>query len=69
MTKMKERIAQVRAYMESPRFEGIERLHTPRDVAEQEGSINIEYTVARDMAAAFHERLRALFADMKARVA
>ncbi|MCB9647568.1 MAG: isocitrate lyase family protein [Deltaproteobacteria bacterium] len=62
---MKERIAQVRAYMESPRFEGIERLHTPRDVAEQQGSINIEYTVARDMAAAFHERLRALFAERR----
>ena len=44
------------------RFEGIVRLHTPREVAEQQGSIEVDHTVARTAATRFHARLRDLFA-------
>jgi isocitrate lyase len=45
-----------------PRFEGIVRLHTPREVAEQQGTIEVDHTVARTAASSFHARLRDLFA-------
>jgi isocitrate lyase len=45
----------------SPRFEGITRLYSPDDVAEQQGTIAADYTVARQAAEAFHARLRDLF--------
>ena len=35
----------------SPRFEGITRLYSPRQVVEQRGSIRPDYTVARTAAA------------------
>ena len=49
-------------WFDSPRFEGITRLYTLAQVLEQQGTITIEYAVARDAAAAFHDRLRELFA-------
>ena len=52
-------------YFDDPRFEGITRLYTARQVAEQRGTIPTEYTVARDAAAAFYDRLRELFAQHK----
>jgi isocitrate lyase len=58
----------VRATVEwfaSPRFEGITRLYTARQVVEQRGTIPSDYTVARDAASAFYDRLRQLFAERK----
>jgi isocitrate lyase len=55
----------MRRWFESPRFEGIKRLYTPREVVEQRGTIREEYAVARDTAAAFHARLRELFTTKK----
>jgi isocitrate lyase len=52
-------------WFDSPRFEGITRLYTLAQVLEQQGTIPIEYTIARDAAAAFHDRLRELFAARK----
>ncbi|CAN5371671.1 isocitrate lyase ICL2 [soil metagenome] len=52
-------------YIDSPRFEGIVRLYTARQVAEQRGTIPTEYTVARDAATGFYARLRELFAEHK----
>jgi len=34
-------------YFDSPRFEGIVRLYAARQVAEQRGTIEVDYTVAR----------------------
>eukprot|EP01013_Petalomonas_cantuscygni_P030335 TRINITY_DN56300_c0_g1_i1.p1 TRINITY_DN56300_c0_g1~~TRINITY_DN56300_c0_g1_i1.p1 ORF type:complete len:1398 (-),score=445.34 TRINITY_DN56300_c0_g1_i1:415-4608(-) len=48
-------------YMSSPRFDGVKRVYTAREVAEQRGSFTDDYTVARDAAQAFHMRLRELF--------
>jgi isocitrate lyase len=58
-------ISEMRGWFESPRFAGIKRLHTAREVVEQRGSIRNEYTVARDAAEGFHARLRALYKAKK----
>jgi isocitrate lyase len=58
-------ISEMRQWFESPRFAGLERLHTPREVVEQRGSIRTDYTVAREAAEAFHARLRQLFTEKK----
>jgi isocitrate lyase len=54
-------VAAVRTWMAGPRFAGIVRLHTARQVAAQQGTIQPDYTVARTAAEAFHGRLRELF--------
>ncbi|MDT5150689.1 MAG: isocitrate lyase, partial [Mycobacterium sp.] len=58
-------VAATQRYLDSPRFDGIVRLYTARQVAEQRGTIPTEYPVARDAAAAFYDRLRELFAQQK----
>src|SRR5258708_6118615 len=52
-------------YFDSSRFSGIIRLYTARQVAEQRGTIPIDYTVAREAAGPFFDRLRELFAAKK----
>jgi isocitrate/methylisocitrate lyase len=52
-------------YFDSSRFARITRLYTARQVAEQRGTIPIDYTVAREAASAFYDRLRELFAEKK----
>jgi len=61
MASFEEQVNEMRAWFESPRFAGIERLYTPREVVEQRGTIRQDHSVARDAAAAFHARLRELF--------
>jgi isocitrate/methylisocitrate lyase len=51
-----------REWLTQPRFEGIVRLHTAREVAAQQGTIQPDYTVARTAAEGFYARLRELFA-------
>jgi isocitrate lyase len=64
-TPFEQEVAAAQQYMDSPRFAGITRLYTARQVVEQRGTIPTDYTVAREAAAAFHERLRQLFAERK----
>jgi isocitrate lyase len=61
-----DEIAATRAWMTGPRFDGITRLHTPRQVVEQRGAIPTEYAVARRAAERLHDRLRELFAERRA---
>ncbi len=58
-------VAATQRYIDGPRFTGITRLYTARQVAEQRGTIPVDYPVAREAAAAFYERLRELFAAKK----
>ncbi|OBK27805.1 isocitrate lyase [Mycobacterium asiaticum] len=58
-------VAATQRYLESSRFSAITRLYTARQVAEQRGTIPTDYTVAREAAQAFYERLRELFAEKK----
>jgi isocitrate/methylisocitrate lyase len=63
MTPFDQDIDATRDWFASPRFAGITRLHTARQVVEQRGTIAADYTVAREAAAAFHARLRELFGE------
>lgn len=58
-------VAATQAYFDSPRFEGITRLYSARQVVEQRGTIATDHTVAREAAEAFHPYLRELFAQKK----
>lgn len=62
MKNYREELENMQQWFADQRFADILRLHTPAQVVEQRGTIDIEYTVARDTAAAFHARLRELFA-------
>jgi isocitrate lyase len=65
MSIFAEEVKKTRDWFASPRFDGILRLYTPDQVVEQRGTIPVDYTVARDAAAAFFNRLRELFAGKK----
>ncbi len=65
MRSFEQEVKEMRAWFESPRFAGIKRLYSAREVVEQRGTIRPDYAVARDTAAAFYERLRAMFAEGK----
>ena len=64
-TPFDQDVAATQRYFESPRFDGIVRLYTARQVVEQRGTIAVDYTVAREAAEAFYDRLRELFARHK----
>jgi isocitrate lyase len=61
MSSLQERIERIAEWMSGPRFAGIERLHSPRQVAEQRGTIANDYPIARQAAEGFFARLRELF--------
>lgn len=63
--QIKERTAAMEAYFNEPRFDGIKRLYSPRQVVEQQGTIPTSYTVAQQSAAAFFKRLRELHQEKK----
>src|SRR6266704_1856935 len=58
-----QEINETQEWFDSPRFAGIVRPYTARQVVEQRGTIGHDYTVAREAAAAFYDRLRELFAQ------
>ena len=64
-TPFEQDVAATQRYFDSPRFDGIIRLYTARQVVEQRGTIPTDYTVAREAAEAFYPRLRELFAQRK----
>jgi isocitrate lyase len=64
-TPFEQEVAATQRYFDSPRFAGIIRLYTARQVVEQRGTIPTDHTVAREAAAAFYERLRELFAERR----
>ncbi|OPX07315.1 isocitrate lyase ICL2 [Mycobacterium sp. AT1] len=64
-TSFDDDLAATQRYFDSPRFEGIVRLYTARQVAEQRGTIPTDYPVAREAAGAFYARLRELAAQQK----
>jgi isocitrate lyase len=58
---LEKEVAELRDWFASPRFAGIKRVHTAREVIEQRGTIRRDYAVARTAAEGFHARLRELF--------
>ena len=61
MSSFQEKVQEVAQWFASPRFRGIVRLYSPRQVAEQKGTFTNDYPVARQAAEAFYNRLRELF--------
>lgn len=59
----REDVEATQVYIDSPRFAGITRLYSARQVAEQRGTILSDYPVAREAATAFFPYLRDLFAQ------
>ena len=62
MSSFETQVDAARHWIAQPRFDGIVRLHTAREIAAQQGTIQPDYTVARTAAEGFHARLRELFA-------
>jgi isocitrate lyase len=58
-------INETQEWFDSPRFAGTVRLYAARQVVEQRGTIGHDYTIAREAAAAFYDRLCELFAERK----
>ncbi|MGB8013033.1 MAG: isocitrate lyase ICL2 [Terriglobales bacterium] len=65
MVTFDQQVAAAKKWFASPRFEGIVRLYSPRQVAEQQGTLSGDYTVARRAAEEFYARLRELFKQRK----
>jgi isocitrate lyase len=65
MSSFEQQVASTQQWFDSPRFTGIVRLYTSRQVVEQRGTIAHDYTVAREAAAGFYDRLRQLFAEKR----
>jgi isocitrate lyase len=61
MSPYETQVTAARKWFAQTRFDGIVRLHTARDVAALQGTIQADYTVARTAAEAFYSRLRELF--------
>jgi isocitrate lyase len=65
MSTFEDKVRGVSEYFASPRFKGIIRLYSPRQVVEQRGSIGADYPIARKAAEGFYARLRELFSAGK----
>ena len=53
------------AWFDSPRFDGITRVYSARQVVAQRGTIGVDHTLTRTAADAFYARLRELFEQRK----
>ena len=62
---IEKEVGELRRWFASPRFAGIRRVHSAREVVEQRGTIRPDYAVARGAAEAFYARLRQLFEQGK----
>jgi isocitrate lyase len=60
-TPFDEEVLETQAWFDSQRFEGITRLYSARQIVAQRGTIRQDYTVARQAAEQFYDRLRELF--------
>ncbi|MGO9590819.1 MAG: isocitrate lyase ICL2 [Candidatus Acidiferrales bacterium] len=65
MTTFDQQVADASKWVAKPRFADIVRLYSPREVAEQQGTLPCDYTVARRAAEDFYARLRELFEQRK----
>ena len=63
MSSFESEVAETARWLAGPRFAGITRLFSPRQVVEQRGAIPSDSIVARNAAERFYTRLRELFAD------
>ena len=65
MGAFEDEVERLREWMSSERFADTTRVHTARQIAEQRGTVPQDYTVARNAAEQFYDRLREMFAEGK----
>ena len=65
MKSFEKEVAETAEWLSSARFEGLARLYTARQVVEQRGTIQADYTIARTAAAELFGRLKQLFSTGK----
>jgi isocitrate lyase len=65
MSSFEVEVEETTRWLTTPRFEGITRLYSARQVVEQRGTIQPDYTVARLAAEKFYQYLRGLFAERR----
>jgi len=65
MSTFDQQVTAANQWFASPRFAGIVRLYSPREVAEQQGTISSDYPAARRTAEEFYALLRELFEQRK----
>jgi isocitrate lyase len=65
VSSFESEVSETAKWFDSPRFTGITRLYSARQVVEQRGTIGTDYTVARVAAEQFYDRLRQLFAERR----
>jgi isocitrate lyase len=65
VSSFESEIGETARELAGPRFEGITRLYSARQVVEQRGTIPADYTVARVAAGQFYDRLRQLFTERR----
>jgi isocitrate lyase len=65
VSSFESEVAETERWLAGPRFAGITRLYSARQVVEQRGTIPIDYTIARTSAEQFYDRLQALFVERK----
>jgi len=65
-SRIDDAVERVATWMAGERFDGLTRLYAPRQVAEQRGTIEVDYPVARVAAERLHARLRQLFDERRA---
>jgi len=65
MTTFDQQVSAAKQWSATPRFAGIVRLYSAREVVEQQGTIPTDYTIARRAAEDFYARLRELFKQRK----
>ena len=57
------RVAEMQRWMDGPRFAEVTRLYGARQVVQQQGTIPHDYTISRQAAEQFYDRLRELFRE------
>ncbi len=66
MESFEQDVIATKTWFSKPRFEEITRLYSPRQVVEQRGTIERDYSIAKHTAEAFYQLLRELFAKQEA---
>lgn len=64
-TILNDSVKKVEEFFNSPRFKEIKRLHTARQVAEQQGTLFKDYSVAKKAASNFYQKLREKYSQSK----
>jgi isocitrate lyase len=65
MMTLERDVKVLRRWFASPRFKGLKRLYSAREVVEQTGTLRPDYAIARGAADRFYKRLRELFEQKK----